>query len=1286
MKNLFLFLFALCSAGIAQGQTLLVKTVAGTGAYGYSGDGGPATAAEVSHITGIANDGSGNVYLCDYTQSVIRKINASGNISTHAGTGTAAFTGNGNPATAADLLFPSRIAADNAGNIYILEDGTQVIRKIDASGNISIAAGSYMSTGYSGDGGPATAALLNYPTGIAVDAAGNLYIGDIHSRRIRKVDASGTITTFAGNGGSTYVEGAAATNTGISMGTTHMTCDNSGNFYFMDNNFLRKIDATGTITTIGGNGVYVPPGYYYWTEGVPATSISLQNTISLSAADDGTLYLCLDDLHRIVKIDAATNAVTTVAGDPYGSYGLTGENVAASRAYVMRALCLDASANDGFYYYDETHKVRKTYMGNFVLEINHPTTHNHYVCVNTGTIDMNNFFWTEDLDLSDTLTWSLISPPAHGTFNGSYSAPSNGAVLHPSSLSYTPDPGYTGTDLFAIRVSDGTAADTGYVNIIIQPTTITGTKTVCAGSSTTLSCTVPGGYWTSDNTSIANVDSYTGVVTGIAAGTTTISYVSPAGCIPTAIVTVNAAPDAIAGYPLVCKSQTTLLSNGTSGGTWQSSNISIAGVNATTGLVTGMNVGSANITYRLANGCRSTMEIYVDPQPDPLSGPNAICVEETAAYTHALGGYAWQSANTARATVDPYSGMVTGISAGTVNITLHINPGCYARKLVMVNALPTVIAGSDAVCMGTNITLTSTPAGGTWSSSDPASASVSGTGVVTGITAASGTYITYTRTNGCSRTKYVNVNTTPDDITGSTFVCKGSIGNLTSSPYDGTWTSAAPSTVGVVGWGTVSANLVGTARITYTLPTGCRKTVVVTVGVMPAAITGTTTICANSTVTLGATPAGHIWISDNTAVASVSSSGVVTGVTPGVTMISYATAQGCTRTAEIIVNDAVEPIAGTDVVCASRTTALACGTGGGTWASSATSKATVNTSTGVVTGVSAGTANISYIVSPGCRSIMQVTVNASPATITGTTSVCIGSTTTFSNSVPGGTWSSSNTALGSIDAAGIITGIAAGTPTISYILPNGCFKGKNITVNNLPTPITGTTTVCQGATTTLTTVGTSGGSWQSSNTSVATVSGGVVSGISGGTTTITRINGAGCIRTTDVTVNALPDAGAITSGTSYLVGDTATIVSSGAPGGSWASSNSGVVNINAASGFITATASGNATITYTVTNSCGSNNATAIFSVASMRPVAAGVQQASFALFPNPTSGQLTISTNVDGVLSVYSVDGKLVHTLTVTQGNTDFLLHQSLAAGTYVAQFSGSNGSAEIVRIVLNK
>lgn len=258
---------------------------------------------------------------------------------------------------------------------------------------------------------------------------------------------------------------------------------------------------------------------------------------------------------------------------------------------------------------------------------------------------------------------------------------------------------------------------------------------------------------------------------------------------------------------------------------------------------------------------------------------------------------------------------------------------------------------------------------------------------------------------------------------------------------------------------------------------------------------------------------------------------------------------------------ATAPITGTFTVCAGFTTTLADATPGGTWASSTPSVATVNAS-GVVTGVSAGTSTITYTASGG-PVIAVVTVSAIPSVgaITGTASVCIGQTVTLSNPTTGGVWSSTDPAVATINSSGVVSGLTAGTTTISYVVTNGCGTGgaTRVVTVSAPTavaPIAGSTSVCTGSTITLSDA-TPLGTWSSSNAAVASVSStGVVSGMTAGTTTISYsvTNGSGCVSsaTVIVTVNATPSASIVPSGTvTICTGGWATLTASTGTGYSY---------------------------------------------------------------------------------------------------------------------------------------
>ena len=246
--NLFNFLLGLGDGGPATSEDL--NFLVGLG------DGGPATSAFLNSPEGVAVDGAGNLYIADTSNYRIRKVGTDGIITTVAGTGSFGFSGDGGPATSAEFDSPEDVVVDGAGNLYIADAGKNYrIRKVDTGGIITTVAGTW-GAGFSGDDGPATSALLNFPYGIALDGAGNLYIADTVNHRIRKVDTGGTITTVAGTGAAGFSgDDGPATSAQLNF-PYGVALDGAGNLYIADtvNNRIRKVDTNGAITTVAGGG------------------------------------------------------------------------------------------------------------------------------------------------------------------------------------------------------------------------------------------------------------------------------------------------------------------------------------------------------------------------------------------------------------------------------------------------------------------------------------------------------------------------------------------------------------------------------------------------------------------------------------------------------------------------------------------------------------------------------------------------------------------------------------------------------------------------------------------------------------------------------------------------------------------------------------------------------------------------------------------------------------------------------------------------------------------------
>ena len=327
-----------------------LNIIAGTfGTNGDTGDGGPATAALIGGGYGSAFDSSGNLYFSDYDFNVVRKIDTSGNISTFAGTenpnpGHGSYGGDGGPATSAELDAPEQLAFDSNGNLYIADTSNSVIRKVDTSGIITTFAGHFDNHfgGYGGDGGPATSAFLEFPQGVAVDASNNVYIADTNNNLIRIVDTSGTINTFAGNynGGTSGSSGDGGPATSALLDRPYQVAtDLGGNVYIADygNNKVRKVDTGGTITTYAGDGTY--PGSSPTGIPGPATSAAIR-VVGVATDSAGDVYIVsanevfLVDTSQNISFLAGNGATTPVSGIP-----------ATSAAIGANADAIDANGN-----------------------------------------------------------------------------------------------------------------------------------------------------------------------------------------------------------------------------------------------------------------------------------------------------------------------------------------------------------------------------------------------------------------------------------------------------------------------------------------------------------------------------------------------------------------------------------------------------------------------------------------------------------------------------------------------------------------------------------------------------------------------------------------------------------------------------------------------------------------------------------------------------------------------------------------------------------------------------
>jgi streptogramin lyase len=348
----------------------IITTIAGNGTEGFAGDGKLATDANLWRPFGLAVDRTGNVYIADVENNKIRKINSNtGILTTIAGNGIQGYGGDGKQATLAKLNYPYGVTLDDSSNIYIAEFYNHRIRKVNAKTNIitTVAGNGKQGTqGSIGDGLPAIDAILYFPTSVAVSKSGDIYIADQGNHKIRKVDfGTGIISTIAGVAGNGEgYDGGLAINSPLNY-PYGVALDSSNNVYIADrqNHRIRKINSkTGIITTVAGDGING-----YGGDNNIATDANLSSPTCVNIDTKGNIYIADQNNHRIRKVNTNTGIITTIAGNGNATYGGDGANSVDANLNYPTGVSSDIYGN--IYIADKNNnRVRKVSFGNVSID------------------------------------------------------------------------------------------------------------------------------------------------------------------------------------------------------------------------------------------------------------------------------------------------------------------------------------------------------------------------------------------------------------------------------------------------------------------------------------------------------------------------------------------------------------------------------------------------------------------------------------------------------------------------------------------------------------------------------------------------------------------------------------------------------------------------------------------------------------------------------------------------------------------------------------------------------
>jgi len=1095
-------------------STGIINTIAGTGLSGYSGDGIPATTAKLYNPTDVAVDAAGNVYIADLFNSRVRKVDAvTGIITTVAGNGTGGYSGDGGAATSAEINDAEYIAIDCQDNLYISDSNNERIRKVAAGTGIITTIAGIGINGFSGDGGPATSAEISTATGIAIDPSGNVFFDDFLNQRIRKIAAgTGIITTIAGDGTSAYLgDGGPATSAEINYGAA-IAFDTKGNLYLSDedNNRIRKITNAGS-----GNGavvVNVTPSSPSICKGATVNFTASGGTTYLWSPSNGSLSCttCANptatpDSTTTYTIkgaaclkDTGTQTVTVVVNKtPVPS--IAGTSTTCSGAAI--SLTASGASATGTYAWS-------TGASSATISVTPPLgTTTYTVTVTNGTCPSATA--TKSVTVGPGITagasvstaiscnggnGTVTATTSGGSANYSYSW-SNGSSSVTNALS---SPINLPAGNYTVVITDAGGCTNSSTVILTDPPaiavpTIIPVNASCGNSNGSATASSTGGTGTLTYT--WNTLASGATVSGLAAGTYTVTVKDANACAVTNTVAISSTSGTTATAAVTaainCNGQTGSVTATASSSSspytysWNSGQSSIT--SSLSNAITSLAPNTYIVTITDANGCSGTSSVA-------LTQPTAISISSVVPTNSNCGGNTGSAIATAAGGTGTltytWSNLASGqtnsnLSANTYTLTVTDANSCSTSQTVTINnnGAPTVnsITPADELCNGGSTgTAAVSASGGTgaltynWSPSGGSAATASGltAGIYT---------VTVKDANACQVVSTVTI-TEPGVVSITTInptnaKCSLSNGSAVATATGGTG-SLTYSWSNLVSGSTASGLSAATYTLTVTDANGCVKSQTVTItnsaGPTISSLTSTGVLCnggstgsATLNISGGTSPYTYSWSTGASSITSAAQS-TISNQQSSIYTVTVSDANACQQTSTVLITEppalAINSINSTNTSCnANNGTAVASASGG---TGSLTYSWSNLLSGPTASGLPAGNYVLTVTDANGCSSTSTTAINSSngpTAAASVTTQIkCKGQTGSVTATASNGTTPYTYSWSAGVSGSGFQVSGLAGTYTVTITDANGCTSTSTTSLSE-PAAIVITTTKTDAA-------------------------------------------------------------------------------------------------------------------------------------------------------------------------------------------------------------------------------